>query len=62
MGPNKIVNHAKLLCEVCVRINHKKITLSKVQENKHTATIEAKLSSAKTISEALWNSETVREK
>lgn len=32
-----------------------------MEENKHTATIEAKLSSAKTISEALWNAETVRE-
>ena len=32
-----------------------------MQENKHTATIEAKLSSAKTISEALWNAGIVRE-
>jgi hypothetical protein len=35
-----------------LRKNHKKNGRSK-----HTATIEAKLSSAKTISEALWNSE-----
>lgn len=35
------------------------MSLINLEEERHTATIEAKLSSANTISEALWNSKEI---